>query len=396
MKILGCFCFWGLTSTFALCQSYANSGELLWEIDNGKNKSYVWGTLHSNDKELFEFPDSVYWAFSRCRRLALEIDVFDYFLERDPMLEKRPTLFDKRGKIYTSSDEPSPTFYGSEDGMPQFMDAFFQEEAERAGKALVPLETVGLQTKAFDGVPLVDQASFGSPSERTMLKTFYLQGEISAIDQIIRARFSQEKQAYLSLIEKRNFQILEVLLKEIKVTTVFCAIGAAHLYGEKGIIQLLRLRGCKVRRMDLRRSGAKDVKGFPTNRQYELLDSLEGSVFKATFPGVPRAISSGWVFKELGQGNVYKIQWQARDTALSLLECAELFMASPPNCSYILGMLDDGTEYVQGLSDVYLERLAWKRILINARNVVILSCQGGNKFMNSDRPSRFFNSVVLE
>lgn len=386
-------CFYVKTG---FCQSYASSGELLWEIDNGKNKSYIWGTLHSNDKDLFEFPDSVFWAFSICQRLAVEIDVFDYFLEKDPVLEDRKILFDKRGKMYTSSDEPSATFYGTEDGMPQFMDAFFQEEAERAGKVVVALESPDLQTRALDASPLADRRLNGVGSEQALLKAYYLQGRISSIDQLLRAKFSQQKQAYIELIEKRNQQLTENLLKETRISTVFCAVGAAHLYGEKGMLYLLRMKGCKVRKINLNTTIEKGTKGFPTLRSFEFSLDFDGSIFKAIFPGAPRLIPSGVVFKELGQGNTFKIQWQTRDTTLSLLEYAEILLASPPNCPYVSRVLDDGTEYVQGLSDAYPERLAWKRILMNEHHIAILTCQGGNKLMNSDRPNRFFNNVVLE
>jgi hypothetical protein len=61
-----------------------------------------------------------------------------------------------------------------------------------------------------------------------------------------------------------------------------------------------------------------------------------------------------------------------------------------------MGYLDDGTEFTQGLSDVYPEGLVWTRLLINENHAVVARCYGGNKFMNSDRPNKFFNNIVLE
>jgi len=383
-----------LSSAFS--QSYSRSGELLWEIDFGNHKSYLWGTLHTNEKELFEFPDSVFWAFDRCQVVAVEIDVFDYFLEKEPIIEYPKVSFDQRGKMYTSSEEPTQTYYGSEDGMPQFMDAFFQEVAEREGKKVVPLESPDLQTKALDAAPLVEKELYGGSTEHVLLKSYYLQGRISAIDQLVRAKFSQQKQAYTELVEKRNQHLTDQLYKEGKSNPVFCSVGAAHLYGEKGMLNLLRAKGCKVRKMELTTSQSNEVKGFPNSRKHEFVLSMEQSLIKATFPGIPRNIPSGVVFKELGQGNTYKIQWQPRDTAVTLLEYAEILMAPPPNSPYSIGVLDDGTEYVQGLSDAYPEPLTWKRIILNEHHVAILTCHGGNKLMNSNRPTRFFNNVVLE
>ena len=82
--------------------------------------------------------------------------------------------------------------------------------------------------------------------------------------------------------------------------------------------------------------------------------------------------------------------------SISLLEYAEILIASPPQCPYVFGVLDDGTEYTQGLSDSYSDGVKWTRIIINDEFVVVASCSGGNKFMNSDRPTKFFNTVILE
>jgi uncharacterized protein YbaP (TraB family) len=377
-------------------QSYHQSGELLWEIDYGNHKSYLWGSLHTNEKELFEFPDSVYWAFDKCQLVAVEIDVFNYFLEKEPVLDAPKILFDKQGKMYTSSDEPTQTHYGTEDGMPQFMDAFFQEEAERQKKKVVPLESPNLQTRALVAAPLIEQELYNASAEKVLLKSYYLQGRLSSIDRLLRAKFSQQKQAYIDLVEKRNQYLTDNLYKEITSNSVFCSIGAVHLYGDKGVLNLLRAKGCKVRKIELNTSSPKQYKGFPTSRKFEFVFAFEGSVIKANLPGVPRSIPSGVVFKELGQGNTYKIQWQPKDTILTLLDYAEILMAPPKNSYYSIGVLDDGTEYVQGLSDAYPEPLTWKRILMNEHHIAILTCHGGNKLMNSDRPNRFFNNVVLE
>jgi len=390
--IIGClFC---LAEGFS--QKYEPSGELLWEVDNGKTKSYLWGTLHSNDKELFSFPDSLFWAFQRSNRVAVEVDLFTYFLDKNPIIEERTMLFDQRGKLYTSSDEPTKTYYGTEDGMPQFMDAFFQEEAERAGKTVVALETPSMQTQALRETPFFDNDIIERSSEKAWLKTYYFQGRIAAIDQLIRSKFAGQNQTYRALIEKRNQHMADRFFAETKSNSVFCAVGVGHLYGEKGLINLMRGKGYRLRPMSLTISKPNQRIGFPTSRNVEFLDTLDGSLIKATFPGVPRKVYEGLVFKELGQGNTYELHWYPRDTAFSLLECAELFITPPLKGTYTLGVLDDGTEYVQGLSDAYPERLAWKRVLVNEKKVLVISCQGGNKFMNSDRPAQFFNSVVIE
>ena len=120
-------------------QTYQHEGKLLWEIQTKKGKSYVWGCLHSNDKRLFDFPDSVYIAFLNTKQLALEVNVLELFVGRDPLINNNLLQLDKRGKMYTGTNEPSKTYYGTEDGMPQFMDAWFQSIAEMRNIPVIAL-----------------------------------------------------------------------------------------------------------------------------------------------------------------------------------------------------------------------------------------------------------------
>lgn len=137
-------------------------------------------------------------------------------------------------------------------------------------------------------------------------------------------------------------------------------------------------------------------------RSFEFVEQIDASWLKFSMPGMARKTSNPstnetvFTYKELGQGNTYEIKYIARDTSLSLLEYSEIYIASPPQSPYIMGYLDDGTEFTQGLSDVYPEGLVWTRLLINETHAVVARCYGGNKFMNSDRPNKFFNNIVLE
>lgn len=108
-------------------QTIQRENELLWEISgNGlKSKSYLYGSLHSNDKRLFRLSDSTYYALEKSSAIVLETDVFSLFDEWDTRQEEVKILFDNKGNPYTSSNEPSKTLYGNEDGMPQFLDAYF-------------------------------------------------------------------------------------------------------------------------------------------------------------------------------------------------------------------------------------------------------------------------------
>ncbi len=392
---------------FILAQSYDPNGQLLWEIKTPKGISYLFGTLHSNDKRLFDLPDSVYVAFNSSDKLGVEVNIFDLFINKDPVPVKNYLLIDPKGKLYTSSSEATQTYYGDENGMPQFMDAWFQEKAELLKKPVIALETLAQQTKAFEAIPYLDkeqtQSALAAESDRLM--AFYLKGRIDLIDRLIKGGLSGDQEAYGQLIEKRNQFLGDIIEQEINNSTCFFAVGSGHLFGEKGLVAILRSKGYVLRAVQLTKQdkSTEAEKKIKKTRDYVFNEQWGTSAISAVFPGLPRQkdISSDLriksiVYKELGQGNTYELQWFNRDTSLSILEYSEILIASPSNSPYVFGILDDGTEYTQGLSDAYPEGLKWVRIFINETHVILAGCSGGNKFMNSDRPNRFFNHVILD
>jgi uncharacterized protein YbaP (TraB family) len=387
-------------------QSYNVKGNLLWEISTPNGISYLFGTLHSNDKRLFEFPDSVYESFLSSKKLAVEVNVFDLFMDKDPIPNRSLLLLDKRGKLYTSNEEPTVTYYGNEDGMPQFMDAWFQEKAEFLNKEIIALESIAQQTKAIEEIPYIEKENNISLalSDKQVLHELYLDGRIDLIDRLIKGGLSGNKEAYIKLIENRNVAIAANIARYCLDGPVFFAVGAGHLHGEKGLLSLLREKGYKLRPIQLTKGDTPSAseRKIKSMRSYEFSRELRNSWIKFSMPGRPRETQSTTeaetilTYKELGQGNTYEVRYFERDTSLSLLEYSEILIASPPQSPYVFGVLDDGTEFTQGLSDAYPEGLKWTRVLINETYVLVASCSGGNKFMNSDRPRRFFNNILLE
>ena len=55
--------------------------------------------------------------------------------------------------------------------------------------------------------------------------------------------------------------------------------------------------------------------------------------------------------------------------------------------------LENNLQAFEGLGYEYDFGLVWKRVFIVDGNLVKIICFGGNKFMNSNRPQSFFNSV---
>jgi len=406
MKFLIFFLFTAFIS-LAYSQVVDVNKQLLWEISgNGlKEKSYLFGTLHSNDKRIFDLSDSVYYALDKANLIILEADIFELFKDIDSREDLPNTLYDKDGKAYTASEIASRTTYGDENGMPQFIDALLEEYCHNANKKFFALEDVkdqlNLGAKLNFTKRIFINDAFNDFSNQKLIE-LYLKGDITAIERFIRANLSADKEQFAALITDRNNKMahkLDSILK--KKESFFCAIGAGHLAGSEGVINLLRTRGFRLRPMLWTRSENKTLakKKINSFRSYTYKDLASG--LNANFHGKPFSEkntdgSLSLIYREYGQGNSYIIDIVPNDSTLSFEQIATIYIASPPDINFNKKILDDGTLLFEGLSDTYPEGLNWVRIIFSEKYFAVLKTYGGNKFMHSDRPKKFFDNVWFE
>jgi uncharacterized protein YbaP (TraB family) len=389
-------------------QIYEPENALLWEISgNGiKEKSYLFGTFHNNHKDLFRFSDTVYFALDKVKSVALETDLFALFKKMDVREDMVELQLDMYGDPYSTSKKASKTVYGDEDGMPQFMDAYFQQYATNSQKELFFFESYDDQIKVFTGInkskqPFLQEnlLGFGELREEVIFN-LYQKGNIEKIEEFTRKSLKYSKDGYVNLIVTRNGIMAEGLDSIVKTTSVFCAIGAAHLGGNKGVINLLRQKGYTVRKVaatynELPITEKRKVKEKNYyNYQNQKLDVA------AVFPGKPFEFvnddgSIELTYCELGQGNTYVLQLIPIQDTLSLEEFANIHIASPSVLEPTKVQLDDGTLVMEGLSDSYPEGMSWVRVNKNNSLVVVMKVYGGNKFMASKRYKNFFAKVWL-
>jgi uncharacterized protein YbaP (TraB family) len=406
MKFLIFFLFTAFIS-LAYSQVVDVNKQLLWEISgNGlKEKSYLFGTLHSNDKRIFDLSDSVYYAIDKANLIILEADIFELFKDIDSREDLPNTLYDKDGKAYTASEIASRTTYGDENGMPHFIDALLEEYCHNANKKFFALENVkdqlNLGAKLNFTKRIFINDAFNDFSNQKLIE-LYLKGDITAIERFIRANLSADKEQFAALITDRNNKMahkLDSILK--KKESFFCAIGAGHLAGSEGVINLLRTRGFRLRPMFWTRSENKTLakKKINSFRSYTYKDLASG--LNANFHGKPFSEkntdgSLSLIYREYGQGNSYIIDIVPNDSTLSFEQIATIYIASPPDINFNKKILDDGTLLFEGLSDTYPEGLNWVRIIFSEKHFAVLKTYGGNKFMHSDRPKKFFDNVWFE
>lgn len=400
------FFFAILTGLMAMAQRIEPGNELLWEVTSPSGKvSYIYGSLHSNDRNLFNFSDSTYVAFKQADVVALELDISQLFAEAEENGMDVRFNFDNEGEPYTNTDIASKTKYGDEDGMPQFLDAYFQQIAENSGKPIYPLETIELQRSIMSSAAITDFSELRVENFLTTgdkMTEFYLKGDIYRLHDLMKNSLSLYDDLYDRLIVDRNKQMTEKLVNLMNEKQVFCVVGAGHLAGNDGLIKLLRLKGMKLRKVLATYSDqpiAAKTK-FQSAKSYVYANDTLG--VQITFPGKPSQVMDEYSdavlrlsYVELGQGNTYVIEVYERTFDTGLKELADRFIASPADSPAEEIQLPNGGEAVEGLADSYPEGFSWTRVVMSEDLFIVLKAYGGNKFMNSPRPFRFFDRLEL-
>jgi uncharacterized protein len=128
--------------------------------------------------------------------------------------------------------------------------------AKENKKEIQGLETMAFQAAVFDSIPYAQQA-------KELLKTIdsldaykryfdtmvrvYKKQELKEIQNLFtKNEFGMEENQDI-LLDKRNKNWVKQLKEIMKKESIFIAVGAGHLVGEMGLIELLRKEGYTVR-----------------------------------------------------------------------------------------------------------------------------------------------------
>jgi uncharacterized protein len=266
-----------------IIQGFSQNSSLLWEITGkGLEKpSFLYGTMHVKDKRVFQFGDSVLPNFNRCKTYAGEM----IMEEMDPMammgmlmmpgdstlevlLTKKDYEFVKRyadkklGAMGAMIDQVKPIFTAAlltemtmQQDSSQSLDEYLQQLAEEKAMKVVGIESMEEQMDALNSISLKEQAQ--------ILLQAMQEGDKSAnnFDKMMELYIKQDLDGLLklmndsemtdifnkSIILKRNYVMAERITKMIMSQSSFIGIGAAHLPGKEGVIELLRSKGYTVR-----------------------------------------------------------------------------------------------------------------------------------------------------
>ncbi|TWG97968.1 hypothetical protein L598_000200001070 [Mesorhizobium sp. J18] len=275
-----------------------NGKGLLWKIEkNGSPPSYLFGTMHMTDPRVLELPAEAQAALDVSRRVAIETtDVLDQKTMTAAMLH-RPDLMmftdgSTLGEYLTPDDAKVVEEALKERGIPPasvqkmkpwmlislvslpacelarkstgapVLDVTLAAEAQSKGKVLLGLESVTEQLSAMASLPmelhirgLVDTLKLGDRIDdviETMI-VLYKSGDTGMFWPLFHAAIPSQdgdESAYAkfdeAIVKARNRLMAERAVPIIEKGRAFIAVGALHLPGDEGLVELLRDAGYRV------------------------------------------------------------------------------------------------------------------------------------------------------
>lgn len=269
--------------TALLSQAQNSAHTLLYKIEgNGlATPSYLYGTMHTADDAVFALMDSVLIDFGQAKAYVMEINTDSVNMgemQREVLLEGDTTLktlltddeHKKLGKLFRQKtgyplmlfNKLKPLYImlmmqeGKKDknaGKP--LDLYFDDLAKKEKKTIYGLEKPEDQLALLKGISTSQQIAMlkeviAHPNEEDKLDNElmkdYTSGDLDKLLELTLSDTSLGADFNNKFINKRNIVMAAGIDRIIHSQPAFIAVGAAHLPGENGVIELLRKKGYKV------------------------------------------------------------------------------------------------------------------------------------------------------
>ncbi len=257
---------------------------LLWKVESQSTQPvYLFGTMHSEDKRVTTLPAPVQKAFDSSSSVTLEVKL-DMQVAFETLSRMMITdgsnlntiigdqLFAKSAALMIGYGMPEPVLNNLKPwavfvtlSTPKiktglFLDKVLYDKAVSSGKNIYGLETVSEQLSIFDDMPVDDQIillkdtiEYHSklPGIFEEMTNIYLQRDLDGLV-AFNEKHMKEGNARVTdalmerLLVDRNVRMVDRMTDQLKEGSAFIAVGALHLPGKKGILNLLQNKGHKI------------------------------------------------------------------------------------------------------------------------------------------------------
>lgn len=271
---------------FNLSAQTNGNNSLCWKVTGQglSQPSYVFGTIHMISKKDFFLSKATENAFKNCKTLALEVDldmnketkkkvgqsailpegksIEDYCSQEELNIIKsfmsdsvkisgiKIKLYSRLKPIYLQSILLKEQLKGSKS-----YEETFAKKARKNKMNQVGLEAIDLQMKILDTIPIQTQIKDMTTSIKEGKSSIRIFNEMIAvyktqnIEKLHQLTISEDsgianfEDVFLNNRNQSWIPIMEGLMKK---QATFIAVGAAHLGGEKGVLNLLKSQGYTI------------------------------------------------------------------------------------------------------------------------------------------------------
>jgi uncharacterized protein YbaP (TraB family) len=275
----------------------ANDKAFTWEVSSGTTIVYLTGSIHFADKSFYPLRQEIEDAFTRSQYLVVELDVnniepnaYNSLLSQKGVYKDGKTIKDvitdetwlqlqrrlnslsinydsiknyKPGVLVLTLSAMQVMQMGFD---PQLgIDVHFLGKAAQQSKKIIELETLEQQINLFlnipDGELLLKESLYSlDESEELMadMVRYWKQGNVAQMNKLLFEDTVEDYPAFSEIYDRlfyeRNEQMtskIDAMLKQksAEKTYYFVVVGTGHLVGEKGIVNALKEKGYKVKRL---------------------------------------------------------------------------------------------------------------------------------------------------
>lgn len=256
----------------------AQEKTLFWEISgNGlTKKSYLYGTMHVNDKVSYHLSDAFFKNLLNADMVANESDPETWNdlseLTENTNFEATPSFYQEFYKKAVTKNQVKEVFNMKNTFFNNLLSAIGGESSDFQENTVLDMfiyqtgrkynkKNVGLEDAKGSLIPILKiKEEDAKPKDENLqtlvklmknrpfyevLKQYYREKDIVMLDSIYKLMMS--KKAHDVLITIRNENMTKSIDSLAKKGSLFSAVGAAHLAGSEGIIALLQKRGYTVK-----------------------------------------------------------------------------------------------------------------------------------------------------
>lgn len=263
----------------------AHAKNCLWKATSESGTLYIQGSVHLLKASDYPLPAAIENAYAKCNALVLEVDIKSMTAPETQQLIMAKALFTDGKTLKSTLGSETYALFSeklTDAGLPVAalqqmkpwfvaltlmmtkmqtlgfdpelgLDQYFYNKAVADKKVVIGLETVKFQINLFDSLAEGNQDDYIQRTLKEMdlfetqlgeLMKAWRTGDVASLNNLLRKSFADFPKLYDSFVLDRN----KAWAKKIenltsKDATHMVLVGAAHLPGEEGLLELLQKKG---------------------------------------------------------------------------------------------------------------------------------------------------------